>query len=106
MTKSLSERIAKRAASKTARQGKNRAVVMALRTEIEQALNDGWSVRAVWDTLRAEGKIDVSYQGFCNYIRQLVARKAPQHTKATGPQRKGQLPGFKFNATPNKEDLL
>lgn len=115
MAKSLTERIASRAKTKTPRQGKNRATVLALRGEIQQALDDGWSLRLIWETLKDEGKVAVSYQGFCGYVRRLVRdRSTPPIERGTKPAARaaeeaakpGEISGFTFNSTPKKEDLL
>ena len=55
--KTLSERIAARAVEKKpllSNKKQNRAIFLALRPEIIQALNDGWPVKDIWETLRAE----------------------------------------------------
>ncbi|MDR8093137.1 hypothetical protein KPB05_37405 [Burkholderia gladioli] len=80
MAKSLSERIAERARTQKApgRGGKNRATFLALRQDIAKALADGWSARAVWETLKEEGKIDFSYDPFTKYVKQLIEQPSTQ----------------------------
>ena len=124
MTKSLSERIAARATGKKqSRSGQNRASFLALRVDIKQALDDGWPVKSIWETLHAEKKIDFSYQAFWNYVNRLIL-SPPAPTNPVSDQKlnakttqSGQPPepkttqaptmgGFTFNPTPNKEDLF
>ena len=58
MAKSLSERIAQRVSAKQpSRTGKNRASFLAVRDDVREALDDGWPIKVIWDTLRDEGKI-------------------------------------------------
>ena len=124
MTKSLSERIAARATGKRqSRSGQNRAAFLALRVDIKQALDDGWPVKSIWETLHAEKKIDFSYQAFWNYAHRLIlsppAPSNPVTDQKLNPKttQGGQPPepkiieaptmgGFKFNPIPNKEDLF
>ena len=64
MAKSLSERItARMVKKKPSRSAQNRAAFLALRVDIKQALDDGWPVKSIWETLHEEGKID-----FCGSI--------------------------------------
>lgn len=127
MSKSLSERIAERAkARKTpGKGGKNRAAFLALRNDIASALADGWSVRVVWETLKAEGKIDFSYDPFTKYVNSLIvethkasgsaeatpAQRSPstsptvEERMAAKPEKQAAL-GFNFDSKPNKKDLV
>ena len=132
MAKSLSARIAERVArKKPVGNVRNRAAFLALRGEVKQAIDDGWPVKTIWETLHDEEKVAFSYQAFRGYVnrlilsppadgqaapvpvvadqpRQVASRLAPQ--SATNPaERKAEKPtatGFTFNRTPKKEDLL
>jgi Family of unknown function (DUF5338) len=121
MAKSLSVRIAERAArGKPSRSAQNRAVFLAMRGDVQQALNDGWPVKTIWETLHEEGKVTFSYQAFRGYVNRLVlALPAGGGSAASAPANGGAEPvadkeaaaakaatGFTFNQTPNKEDLL
>ena len=124
MTKSLSERIAARATQKKqSHSGQNRAAFLALRVDIKQALDDGWPVKSIWETLHAEKKIDFSYQSFWNYVNRLILSSPPPTNPAPDQKlnaktaQSGQPPepktteyptmrGFTFNPTPKKEDLF
>lgn len=96
MSESLSTRIARFVQTQPARRsGKGRAAVIALRTEIRDAVNDGWSVRLIWQTLHAEGAVQVGYHAFRRYVAELLppqpaqrmhapsAPPAPAHRSAT-----------------------
>lgn len=128
MTRSLSERVAQRARTKDAsKPGRNRAVFLALRDDVRQALDDGWSVRAVWETLSAEGRIEVGYDAFLGYVNQLIGPQRGARTRSQPNTRAGSeaaaavdratgsiaarpaavgIAGFRFESTPRKEDLL
>lgn len=112
--KTLSERIAERAREKSpCAPHSNRAVILALRNDIQQALDDGWSVLAVYDTLYDEGRVTFSYQAFRRYVNRihlgkLVTEKRPpkQTNKTAFKSSAAPATGFSFNPTPNKEELL
>jgi hypothetical protein len=84
MSESLSARIGRFVQAQPARRsGKARAAVLALRDEIQNALADGWSVRAVWQTLHAEGSVQVGYHAFRRYVAELAPQAgAPARTRA------------------------
>ena len=115
--KTLSERIAERVNTK---KSQNRAAFLALRSEITQALADGWPMKTIWQLLHEEGKVTFGYDAFINHVKRLikveqpaqhptplpkakVAEVAPLHQPKTV---KANVPGFTFNPSPNKDDLL
>ena len=112
--KTLSERIAERAREKSAcAPHSNRAIILALRNDIQQALDDGWSVLAVYQTLYDEGRVIFSYQAFRRYVNRihlgkLATEKRPpkQPNKTAFKSSAAPATGFSFNPTPNKEELL
>ena len=129
MGKSLSERIAARAAnSKPSRRAQNRGAFLALRSEVEQALDDGWPVKTIWETLHQEGKVTFSYQSFRGYANRLIlARRHGRQPAGVADQSKALRPaasatsqalgdrtaqkaagigGFRFESEPRKEELL
>jgi hypothetical protein len=118
MDKKLSERIAARTVKK-----KNRAIFLALRSDIKQALVDGWSIKSIWETLHEEGKIDFGYSAFLGYTNRLILSqsnpisKTPEQKLNVKTVKAGQTPepkktgiptmgGFTFNPIPNKEELF
>jgi hypothetical protein len=99
---------------------RNRAQVVALRKEIEQALKDGCSLAMIWNTLHEEQAIACSYETFRAHVRKLtqphqVTPPVPSHTTARSTQKtkptKPATPrppdtrGFVFNPVPNEEEL-
>lgn len=126
MDKSLSERVAAMVAGKNnllPHGDQNRAIFLALRSDITQALNDGWSVKSIWETLHAEGKITFCYSSFCDYTNRLIRttpNPSPEQVAKPGkmdepakdakrePERSKtpEIRGFSFNPSPKKEDLI
>src|SRR4051794_33767938 len=129
MGKTLSERVATRVAKKKpSRSALNRGAFLALRSEVKQALDDGWPVKTIWETLQEEGKITFSYQSFRGYANRLILSrgKAPEPVRVVeqdsaalpeagqsgqgmregGVERTARVSGFRFESVPKKEDLL
>ncbi|MCG7929943.1 MAG: TraK family protein [Candidatus Thiodiazotropha lotti] len=114
MKKSLSERIGERARkTSSCTPHANRAIVLALRGDIQAALNDGWSVLAIYQTLNDEGKVNFSYQAFRRHVNRIFpgntdTRHGRSNTISTSnknTQNKSKK-GFSFNANPDAEDLF
>lgn len=73
MTNSLSQRLAQHVKhTHTSHPSYNRALFLSLRADITQALNDGWSIKSIWQLLTHEGKVTLSYQAFLGYVRRLI----------------------------------
>ncbi|MBI0995439.1 hypothetical protein HCI47_00015 [Escherichia coli] len=130
MAKRLTERIAAQMQTqKPTRSGQNRAAFLAQRDDIKEALTDGWPVKAIWKTLHDEGKISFGYDAFISYVNSLIrspgepekatarppASSQPAPKKATpatpkpapsASHKPGEIPGFNFNPSPNKADLI
>jgi len=82
-------------------------IVLALRDEIQSALNDGWSRHSIWETLFEEGRVTIRYHAF---LRNLLKAGilGPQHPDVAGPSPTGTSAspgGFLFGGQPNKKDL-
>ena len=120
MAKSLSERIAQRVSTRQpSRTGKNRASFLAVRDDVKKALDDGWPVKVIWDTLRDEGKIEFVVERELDEVAEfVVVDPAHHHSVQLGPPETGglrrldavehlaEIAGFNYNPKPNKEDLL
>ncbi|HMW40618.1 MAG TPA: TraK family protein [Saprospiraceae bacterium] len=107
MTKTLSERIAL-FADKNKNTGKQfLPAFVALKPDIEQALQDGWTVRQIWNTLHDEKKIKCSYQWFRTLVNRHIADDRKQNTLTTpGKSAITDQEGFRFNSATEKEELI
>jgi len=73
MSKRLSERVLERLKTRSKRSRlHNKAVFSALLGDIQEAINEGCSLKAIWETLHEEGKINFKYDAFLRYARELV----------------------------------
>ena len=104
---------------------KNRAIFLALREDIKEAMIDGWALKQIYRTLHTQKKITFSYQTFVNYANDLILKPKPslviikqeansntpgqeQTVQPTVPKHKKsyELPGFTFDPIAKKEDLI
>ncbi|MEB0134563.1 TraK family protein [Actimicrobium sp. CCC2.4] len=71
--KSLSERIADSALKNSyGRNDRNRAAFILVRGDVSKAVDDGYSLLSIWETLCEEGRIPYTYQTFRRYARVLL----------------------------------
>jgi hypothetical protein len=104
-------RIAKRLAEHphASRHRRHTAVVLALRDEIQAALDDGWSRHAIWETLVEEHRVQIKYHAFLRYLRRVniigprrqALNRASSHRLSPSPSE-----GFRFNPVANIKDLV
>ena len=111
MTKPLEDRIAEHLAhvNQPKRQAQ-RAAFLAMKEDISRAITAGWTAKDIWRTLRAENRIQVSYQAFTTYVNRFI-REASAKPTPESPGKASQPPpirhsGFIFNPTPKKEDII
>jgi len=68
----------------TAKRGEGRVVFLALKSEIEAALIEGYSAREVWAFLHKKGHVKFKYPTFMNYVNKFIYHsktKKPNSTK-------------------------
>lgn len=99
MVKTLSKRIAARMKKHDGGlKRSNRTIFLALRDEIEEALNEGWTVKVVWETLQEEGKVAFSYQAFNGYVNRLIKNEREKPDAQAGTSGEGTVPATEANA--------
>ena len=113
MSPSLSERISMREQKNPGRRNLYEPAFLALKTEIGQALHDGWSMRQIWSTLKDEKRICCSYLWFRNLVKRhifdkpndLSARK--KHGQpVSGVTVERDNNGFNYRSSIDKEELI
>lgn len=124
MSATLAERIVQESlkgsnTKNTGRRSKNLALFLSQKDEIQEALNMGWSVMAVWRHLRKEGRFSGTYECFLNHtkrslkIRKYVSPSSHRPAKETTlPQQgveknaqKRKVAGFEFKPIVNPKEL-
>lgn len=114
-TEELAEWVKKREAARP-RQDRNAVAFLAVRADIEAAIDAGYALKTVWEHLHEIGKISFRYETFLNHVHRHITRRptnrakpaTPAKPRATEPKR-SEAPGvggFIFDPSPNKEDLL
>lgn len=113
MTKKLSERIAERLErEKLNSRLVNKASLITLKNDIQEARSAGWSLHQIWITLSEEKKVKVTYQTFCKQIKAYLDNETKQsettltqNEQKITPQ-KNKSTSFEFSNVANKEDIL
>lgn len=121
MKKSLTENImtSKQSQQRTNAR-KNKVAFLAMREDISEALEKGWSITVIWETLRDEGSFIATYNTFRLYVlKYLNGQKSGYSQKdADDQQSKGldinqdiekkptAIPSFIFNPIHNLKELL
>jgi Family of unknown function (DUF5338) len=117
MSKNLSERISVKVNQEKPRRGKQSlATFLALKPEIEGAINDGWPVKLIWETLHQEKKVSFGYQMFLRLVNRHHMKKDQKAAGNALPKKDRQEfrkanPGsgiqqFNFDSSTNQEDLI
>lgn len=123
----------KKKESSKRRQDKSLVAFLAIRDDVVAAIDAGYSLKTIWEHLTETKKISYRYETFLKHVKTRVKGKTltsgtkpggttespknetpksepPKPSKAatapaaTPPSKTSE--GFKFNATPNKGDLL
>ena len=130
----LAQRIAAEALAEHSTRAKNRALFLAVREEVRQALELGWPVKRIWRTLAKEKRIPFGYDAFIGYVDRLILkpvsfRRLPTRTddiqedatagdivrstssttsahSRAAPMSSVASKGFDYDPTPNREDLF
>ncbi|AUH71245.1 TraK family protein [Legionella sainthelensi] len=97
----------------------NKVIFLAMRVDISEALEKGWSITIIWETLRDEGKFTATYNTFRLYVlKYLNGQVSGYSEKESIDQRPNKgvnndlskktdcIPSFKYNSKPNLEELL
>ncbi|WP_133140257.1 TraK family protein [Legionella genomosp. 1] len=121
MKKSLTENImtSKQSQQRTSAR-KNKVTFLAMREDISEALEKGWSITIIWETLRDEGSFTATYNTFRLYVlKYLNGQKlgySPKDSVGAGTNRSVEnqssrkrditIPSFTYNPIPNMKDLL
>ena len=129
----LAEWVKQREVTK-ARQDKNLVAFLALKSDVQAAMDAGYSLLTIWEHLHDQAKIAYRYATFLKHVRRHIKSPAPAASDLpsshppdpprsftsgraaasklqspglpTKPAPPARLAGFTFDAQPKKEDLL
>jgi hypothetical protein len=80
-----------------------RSAFLALRSQIQQAIDAGYPLKTIWLHMRHTGKLSLRYETFLRRVRKHLPPLSPP--AQTPIQKTPPTVGFTFNPTPRKEDL-
>jgi len=118
MKKSLAENMAAcKLSQQRSNTRKHKVEFLAMRKDISEALEKGWSITIIWETLREEGSFTVTYNTFRLYVLKYLNGQKPWHSQREfieqGPAENQDkekkpiaMPSFTFNPIPNVKELL
>jgi len=100
--------------NRSSRNARNLAAFLAQRDEIRNALEDGWTIYQIWETLHAEQKVTASYNTFCSQVNRLIIKREetalPKTKRAyqspSPPRHTTDTAGFTFSSTPLKDEEI
>lgn len=82
MEKDILNRLAEGAEkSGSTRAKKNFSVILALRDQIEVAIDSGWSIKDIWQLFQDEKKIDIGYQIFLRLVKKYTSYESKNRIK-------------------------
>ncbi|BCZ98087.1 TPA: TraK family protein [Legionella pneumophila] len=121
MKKSLTEKIMTSKQSQlTTNPRKHKVEFLVMREDISEALEKGWSMMIIWETLRDEGSFTATYNTFRLYVLKYSNGQklgySPKDSVGAGANRSLEnqsskkrditMPSFTSNPIPNMKDLL
>jgi len=107
MSKPLTERVLARLKVRSKKSyAHNRASFLALSGEIKEALSEGLSLKAIWETLHDEGKINFKYDTFLRYAKKYLDEQTrTEHKEKPAKTHRNKLSNIEsvVRASPDKE---
>lgn len=106
---------------KKKRQDKFAVEFLAVKKNIIEAIDAGYSLKTIWEYLKESRKVTSTYETFRRHVKRFIKLESKNYkilaaknevltaNLETEEQKKPQLQGiggFKFDAKPNKEDLI
>ncbi|MFO9238269.1 TraK family protein [Legionella pneumophila serogroup 1] len=99
---------------------KNKVGFLAMREDISDALEKGWAMAVIWETLWDEGSFSATYNTFRLYVLKYLNGQKPGYSLNATIEKSAKIlaennakmkksatiPSFTFNPIPNPEDLV
>ena len=117
---------------KKRRQDASAVEFLAVKKDVNEAIEKGYALKTIWEYLKESGRIRFTYETFRRHVKRFIKtptknqttlatvdtpaekqadtpKSAPAEKRDEANTEKKKLPGtgsFKFDAKPNKEDLI
>lgn len=101
---------------------KSKVAFIALKEDISEALEKGWPMTAIWETLHDEGSFTASYNTFRLYVLEYLNGQKPGYSQKESVEHRhkkmvknhskkksnatNEIKGFTYNPIPNIDELL
>lgn len=99
---------------------KSKVEFLAMREDISEALEKGWSITIIWETLRDEASFTATYNTFRLYVLKYLSGQKPGYSQREVSDQQPKrlavnqdkekkptaMPSFTFNPKPNLKELL
>lgn len=100
--------------------GKSKVEFLAMREDISEALEKGWSMTIIWETLRDEGSFTATYNTFRLYVLKHLNGQKPGYSQKdsvevrtkklvgtlSGKKNTNSKSSFTYNPIPNIDELI
>jgi len=87
--------------------GRHLAAFLAVKTDVEQALLDGHTRRAICDYLCAHGQLECSYRTFTRMVdRYITIERSSSSTQSNTHPKKTSADGFAFDPNRPTDELI
>lgn len=121
MKKSLTENIMTSKQNKQRTNSrKNKVAFLAMREDISEAMEKGWSIYVIWETLRDEGSFTATYNTFRLYVMKYLNDQKPGYSQRESIEQRSKIlaenqtkekkptaiSSFTFNPISNLKELL
>lgn len=82
MKKSLTENLTtSKLSQQRTKARKNKVTFLAMREDISEALEKGWSITIIWEMLRDEGSFTTTYNTFRLYVLKYLSGQKPGYSQ-------------------------
>ena len=109
-TDSLGEWAKNRGNTAKARRDRHWVFFLAVKADVEAAIEAGYALRTIWEHMSETGRITYRYETFLKHVNRLKKiERIVEKSEEEQPEKKGapsKSDGFTFNAIPKKEDLF
>ncbi|MGL4733693.1 MAG: TraK family protein [Enterovibrio sp.] len=92
---------------KPSQREKHVVAFLAVRDDVKRALDNGYTMKTVWEHLRETGRISSRYETFTLHVKRFIRAETVTVKKKPAEIKNEKKPlGFTYNRIPREEDLI